>query len=631
MIHHKGISYKFICLEACNNWHSHFFTCFVVSKVFIKKWLAATFLYHIPMAITSEIKNLKTKLTSHFLVPVVFLLFTASAFAQQKYSLTIHGIPTPQNITYIHTFSDSLKAYKQVDSVRTQLKLKGFFNCTIIHYYWLNAHLNVTLQAGNRYKWLEIKNGNINPNAFNLKKSYYNRFYNTEELSTTYQHILAWYENNGYPFAQVWLDSFTFSNHSVSAKFYSITHTKITIDSVLIIGNAKLTPNYINACLDIKPNDLYQENKIALIDKRLQNLPIIYVYKNTEINFVADKATINLFINQKNANQFDGIIGFLPSIDGNRLQLTGDFKLKLHNTLKRGELIDLNYRGLPNQSQQLLTKLNYPYLLLSKIGLDIDFQLFKKDTSFLNLNTKIGFSYTFNPDKAIHVFVENYKGNLIGNSTNLNNTTLPFFTNITTTYFGLGTSIENTNNNLLPSKGYKILINASVGDRNINKSKDFNPNNFDNINPRSTQYKFVADFNFYLPITSKFNVYLHNQVSVITGSSIFENEAFRIGGFKTLRGFNEQSILASSYAIQTIETRYFIEKKSFLFTFYDQAFMQQSFITGKKNDIPLGLGAGISFETKLGFMSLSYALGKQKNNPLNLRNGKIHFGLISNF
>lgn len=582
----------------------------------------------IPNATNGLIKKLAT--IFKLILPILFLGLNP-AIAQKKYSLNITGFSNQNKIEYKKNFTDSLQAINQVDSVINNLKLNGYFNCTITTYEWQNQNLTLNINPGKPYKFTSISNGNINPNALNVKKTYQNQLCNTTQLKAIYKQILNWYENNGYPFAQVWLDSFTFNKEAIAAKLYCKANKKFYIDSVLIIGNAKLSPQYLYAALDIKPNDIYQENKIALIDKRLQSLSIVTVLKNTEINFVADKATINLYIDQKNANQFDGIIGFLPSPDGNKLQLTGDFKLKLQNTLKHGELIDLNYRGLPDQSQQLISKLNYPYLLLSKIGLDIDFQLFKKDTSFLNLNTKIGFSYAFSPEKSIHVFVENYNGNLISNSKAASNSTLPLFTNITTTYYGIGTSIEKTNNSLVPTKGYKINMAASVGDRKINKSKDFNPINFPNINPRSTQYKLNTDFNYYIPLSPKFNFYLHTQASLISGNSVFENEAFRIGGFKTLRGFNEQSILATSYMVQTLEARYFIEKKSFLFTFYDQAFIQQAFISGKKNDVPLGLGVGINFETKLGFMSLSYALGKQQNIPLNLRTGKIHFGLISYF
>jgi hypothetical protein len=48
-------------------------------------------------------------------------------------------------------------------------------------------------------------------------------------------------------------------------------------------------------------------------------------------------------------------------------------------------------------------------------------------------------------------------------------------------------------------------------------------------------------------------------------------------------------------------------------------------------DRPLSFGAGISFETKAGIFNLTYALGKQLNNPIILRAAKIHFGIVSLF
>jgi len=48
-------------------------------------------------------------------------------------------------------------------------------------------------------------------------------------------------------------------------------------------------------------------------------------------------------------------------------------------------------------------------------------------------------------------------------------------------------------------------------------------------------------------------------------------------------------------------------------------------------DTPIGFGAGTSFETKAGIFSLTYALGRQFNNPVELRGGKIHFGFTSLF
>jgi hemolysin activation/secretion protein len=126
-------------------------------------------------------------------------------------------------------------------------------------------------------------------------------------------------------------------------------------------------------------------------------------------------------------------------------------------------------------------------------------------------------------------------------------------------------------------------------------------------------------------------IYLHNYTGILSGKNIFDNEAFRIGGFKTLRGFDEQSIITNAFSVQTIEFRYLIEQNSFINLFVDQAYISQTFVNLSENDFPLGIGAGITFQTKVGIASLNYALGKARNNPLNLQNGKIHFGIISYF
>lgn len=561
---------------------------------------------------------------------VVFLstLFLSKGYAQNKFSLAINTLPKPIKLSYTQNFSDSLQLLKQVDSVLLSIKIAGYFNANVAKYAWVNKQLTVNIYMGNAYKFTKVINANVNPIASTYLKQLENKQWEPKELKTLYNSVLTWYENNGYPFAQVWLDSFLFVNQAITAKLYCNPNKKFNIDTLTIVGNAKLAPQYLYACLDIKPGDTYQENKIALINKRLQNLNIVNYTKTSEVVFSGNRANINVFINHKNANQFDGVIGFLPSSTGNKLQLTGDFKLKLQNAFKRGELIDLNYRGLPNQTQQLLTKINYPYLFISKIGFDFDFQLYKKDTTFLNLNTKLGFSYFFSPEKSIAVFVENYKGNLISTIKKTLPTSLPQFTNISSTFYGLSTNLEKTDNILIPKKGFKLNLAASVGQRRLNNTQGFSPQD---INANSTQYKLNADLSYYLKLTPKSNLLFRNQLAYLSGKNVFENEAYRIGGFKTLRGFDEQSILVSSYTVQTIEARYFIDKNSFIFTFFDQALVKQSFTTGQKSDIPAGFGAGLTFETKLGNISLMYALGKQQNIPINLRTGKIHFGLVSYF
>lgn len=563
-----------------------------------------------------------------------FILFSNYCVAQnKKIILDISGLPkqitTPQELA----FSDSLSAFKAVKKEISNLQFNGYFDADILDIKWNKDTLRTTINAGKLYKGIYLKNGNLSQEVIN--QAYLKDQLVKEKplalpvLNKVYLQLLHYYENNGYPFAEVWIDSLNTDSKNIWAKIFSNPNQKIIIDTVRIVGNVKINQGFITSYLGIKKNQPYNEEKIQQIDKQLKDLAYVSIPKPSEIVFSGETAKINIFLEKKNANQFDGVLGFLPNSNNGKLQLTGDFKLSLQNALKSGESFDFNYRGLPSQSRELVVKLKYPYLFRSQIGFDFDFQLFKRDTSFLNLTSKIGFTYQFNTTKKLSFFVENFSGNQVADQTN-SSVGIPPVANIKSTFYGLIGTYNQLDDKITPLKGADLVLQASAGNRKINPTKDFNPTDYFN-QESSLQIKVLADLKYYIKLGNRSVLFLHNYSAYLSGSKLFENEGFRIGGFKTLRGFDEQSLNANSFSIQTFEFRYIIEKNSYLSAFYDQAFINQNFVNKQSKDAPLGFGIGINFQTKVGIASLNYALGKQKNIPVDLQKGKIHFGIISYF
>jgi hemolysin activation/secretion protein len=111
----------------------------------------------------------------------------------------------------------------------------------------------------------------------------------------------------------------------------------------------------------------------------------------------------------------------------------------------------------------------------------------------------------------------------------------------------------------------------------------------------------------------------------------FENELYRFGGANTLRGFDENIFYASIYSIQNAEIRYLFERNSAFYLFWNGAYYYKIVTQQITEDFPWGFGVGMDFQTKAGIFSLSYALGKQFDNPIGIRTAKIHFGYISRF
>jgi len=155
---------------------------------------------------------------------------------------------------------------------------------------------------------------------------------------------------------------------------------------------------------------------------------------------------------------------------------------------------------------------------------------------------------------------------------------------------------------------------------------------YDSIKPKSYQLRIRTSAIHYFPVGKLATVKAALHGGFYSSPSIFRNELFQIGGYRLLRGFDEESIYATKYAVATLEYRYLIGLNSFLFFFSDIGFTKNKYQSVNINNQFLGAGLGIMFETKAGLLNLSYAVGKRDDLKFNLReSSKLHFGYINYF
>jgi hemolysin activation/secretion protein len=147
----------------------------------------------------------------------------------------------------------------------------------------------------------------------------------------------------------------------------------------------------------------------------------------------------------------------------------------------------------------------------------------------------------------------------------------------------------------------------------------------------SVQYELNGRAILHIPLKRRSTFRLVAQGGAMLNDDLYGNELYRMGGLKSLRGVDEASILCSAFGIATAEYRFVYEENANFFVFFDQAWWEDTSKDITVTDTPLGFGLGTTFETKAGLFSLTYALGKQFANPVELRNGKVHFGFTSLF
>src|SRR4029079_18428747 len=153
----------------------------------------------------------------------------------------------------------------------------GYLAASVESYSGNKDTLNVMMIIGERYKWIQLRNGNLDEGMLS-QAGFREKFYDNKPLKPggvfkLNQKILGYCEDNGHPFATLRYDSFAFIDNGITAALFLNPGAQIIIDSIIVRGNSKLSKKYLYSYLSIKPGDLYNESYIRKISSRLKELP----------------------------------------------------------------------------------------------------------------------------------------------------------------------------------------------------------------------------------------------------------------------------------------------------------------------------------------------------------------------
>jgi outer membrane protein assembly factor BamA len=558
---------------------------------------------------------------------------------QQTYSLEIKSTDNSsllKRISYRTRSESKAERIKDMQGVLLTLYDNAYLAATFDSLITDSLKLTAYLHIGVPYKWAHLSKGNVDELALTeagfREKIYFGKKLNYKEVRTVLEKIIVYYEDNGYPFAAVRLDSVKILDNAITATMRVDKKKLVKIDSLIVKGSSAISLVYLQSYIGIKRGDAYNESRVRTISSKLRNLPFLREKRPLRVLFTEKETKLILELENKKASQFDGIIGFLPDATTGKLAVTGNVNLKLQNKLDHGELIDLTWQSLPQNTQDLKLELTYPFLFSLPFGIDYNFKLYKLDTTYLDVYNNLGIQYLLKGGNYIKVFYANKISSLLTTSQLADAVTLPDYANVTTNSYGLGLKLEKLDYRLNPRKGYSLVSDVSIGEKVIAVNPNLNPVLYTNLTLHSLEYSGDVNAALYVPIVGKSILKFGIQSAFVSGPSLFLNDMYHIGGLNSLRGFDEQSIYASTYAIGTVEYRFLMEQNAFIHLFFDQAWYENNSVgIPYVHDTPYGFGTGINFETKAGIFSLDYALGSQFGNPIYLKDGKIHFGIVSYF
>ena len=538
--------------------------------------------------------------------------------------------------------------YKLTDILRN----RGFTAASIDSVQIDSAAAFLQLYIGQRFTWSVIRTKKSDEEMLDaagwstkkiMGKPATPDYFHSEELL-----LLNWLENNGYPFAKISLDSVMILNGAITATLNVERGPLYRIDSIRIVGTAKISVEFMERYLGIPEGSIYRKDRLLMISRRILELPYVQEERNWSVNMLGTGSILNLYLKPKKSSQIDALVGVAPNNNlpqSGKLLVTGQATIVLRNPFGNGESLGLDWQQLQQKSPRLTINYRQPYIFHSPYGVNLDFSLYKKDSSYVNTFGMLGMQFNSSMNRKASIFFQLTGCTVLTIDTAqiIATRKLPEVADVSSVSLGATYEFNNTNYKFNAVRGNEFYFIGSAGTKRLKKNseilrlKDENDPSFDYgtlyDTLKTSTYQFRLNFAgaHYFGLSHASTIRFALNAAWYQSPKIFWNELFQIGGYRLLRGFNEESILASEYVVSSLEYRYLIGMNSFLFSFVDGGWAKNNVPGYAINSFYMGIGLGLAFETKAGIFNMSYAVGKQGSNPFEFSQAKIHLGYINFF
>ncbi len=595
------------------------------------------------------------KLRLYGLILLLLIVSVRPVFAQ--YALHVR-ISSPDSVLKANalgipsSFKDRALCTEYIYKLTDILRNKGFTAASIDSVQMDSAAAFLQLYIGEKFTWSVIRTRQADAALLEeagwSSKKLVGKPATLEQFQSEELLLLNWLENNGYPFAKISLDSVLINQGAIQAVLDVEKGPLYKIDSIHINGTAKISVDFMERYLGIPEGSIYKKGSFIIYQQAHFGTSFCTGRKALECKYARYGLDSEFISKPKKSSQIDALIGFMPNStdeESSKLLVTGQATVVLRNPFGNGESLGLDWQQLQQKSPRLDVNFQQPYIFHSPYGVNLAFSLYKKDSSYINTDGLLGIQYNASLNRKASVFIQTTGCTVLTLDTAqiIATRQLPEVADVSSLSLGATYEFNNTNYRFNAVRGNEIYFIGSAGTKRIKKNseilqlKDENDPSFDygtlydTVKTSSYQFRLNLAGAHYFQLGHTSTLRFALNAAWYQSPKIFRNELFQIGGYKLLRGFDEESILASEYTVTSLEYRYLIGMNSFLFSFVDGGWARNDVPGYASNSLYMGVGLGLAFETKAGIFNMSYAVGKTGSSPFEFGQAKIHLGYVNFF
>lgn len=517
---------------------------------------------------------------------------------------------------------------EKLEAVKNEISSRGYLTAFWVKNLENQDSLEYELIAGQKYQLIEIRKGNV-PEDFAFSTSLPKEGFLDWNKWTAI--VLEELENSGYPFAQVQLDSLVREGEYITASAKLDKGPFISWDSVEVAGNTKTKAQYVQQVSRLKPGEAFSQKEFEEATEALRRSPYVELSQTPDLSFQTKNARPTYFLRDRNVNLIDGVIGLLPNEnEPGKVLITGQLDLELYHLGGKGRDFEVHWQRMNPETQSLAIQAKESFVFRSPLSIMGGFSLLKQDSTFISRFISLDFSYDFSKYGAIRFFTRRQASDLISTYSYREATELPEVADYRWNLYGIGIQLNRLDSPFFPRRGFFFQGEFAAGNKRIIQNTGIPEEVYANLDLNSPQITSKLELEKHLFIKQNWGMWLRGSIGLIQNKNLLQNDMFRIGGLKSIRGFNENFFFARSYGFINMEQRLFFGENSYLMAFTDFGVLENPYFAPSR-DYPISFGAGVNLETGTGVFRFIYGLGKSNLQPLSFSYSKIHFGYLARF
>jgi len=314
---------------------------------------------------------------------------------------------------------------------------------------------------------------------------------------------------------------------------------------------------------------------------------------------------------------FDVVLGYLPPEAGRPGGVVGSGRVDLRNLFGGGRAATVQLDRTPGLASSCAVSFADPFVLGTALGAGLSFEGSSRDSTLSRQRLAADVRYALDPtlDLVASLASEAVRPGTFGAQEVGGR---PRVRRTDDLFVGVGIVLTRLDRPRNPRRGVALEVLAEQGRRRGDGLQ------------AGGQRRLTVGSRGYLPTLARQAAVVGVEATVTQQAAgldglVDEGDLVRFGGASSFRGYDEDALLARSYARVTAEYRVLFDEVSYGFAFADAGGLDRPAVpgVGAERRGLLGYGAGLRLATGVGLATITYAL----NPDLSAGRGKVHVGL----